>query len=479
MTLTIQPPDERLYQRIAASIENQIRQQVLQVGDKLPSLRTICREYGVSASTAIQAYHLLETRALISARPQSGYYVCANPRKPLGIIATTAPSDQLQRGDMDELVVKVYNNFGYQSNYLPLSLGVPHPSLMPIAKLNKGLVHAMRSLPDSGVGMEHPMGNLHLRQQVARWAFAMEANMAAENIITTAGCLQALSYALMAITQPGDAVAVESPVSFGILELVKSLRLRVVELPTHPQTGVDLEALEKLLKKQSIQACLFIPNFSNPLGCCMPDAHKKELVRLIEHYQVPLIENDLNADIYFGNQRPKSCRTYDQSGLVLWCGSVSKSLASGYRVGWIEPGRFREKVFNIKMHQAISTTTLTQEVIAHFLETGRYEAHLRSLRQKLYANYLQFVRAIQDYFPDDTKLSQPQGGFVLWVELNKKIDTLEVYEKALRQKVSIAPGKMFSLQEQYNHCLRLNYGLPWNAQTERGLQIIGKLIRRS
>lgn len=479
MSLTIQAPDERLYQRIASTIENQIRQQVLQVGDKLPSLRTICREYGVSASTAIQAYHHLETKALISARPQSGYYVCANPRKPLGIIATTAPSDQLQRGDMDELVVKVYNNFGYQSDYLPLSLGVPHPSLMPIAKLNKGLVHAMRSLPDSGVGMEHPMGNLHLRQQVARWAFAMEANMAAENIITTAGCLQALSYALMAITKPGDAVAVESPVSFGILELVKSLRLRVVELPTHPQTGIELEALQKLLRKKAIQACLLIPNFSNPLGCCMPDAHKKELVRLIQQYQVPLIENDLNADIYFGSQRPKSCRTYDQSGLVLWCGSVSKSLASGYRVGWIEPGRFREKVFNIKMHQAISTTTLTQEVIAHFLETGRYEAHLRSLRQKLYANYLQFVRAIQDYFPDDTKLSQPQGGFVLWVELNKKIDTLEVYEKALRQKVSIAPGKMFSLQEQYNHCLRLNYGLPWNAQTERGLQIIGKLVRRS
>lgn len=467
-----------LYLRIAGNIEHQIQKGVLRVGDKLPSLRTICQEYGVSQSTALQAYYHLESKALIESRPQSGYFVRHSLRRQPAIPQTSNPKATPFNGAIEELISKVYHNLGDHSK-THLSLGVPSNELLPIAKLNKGLVQAMRELNGSGTDYEQVQGNEKLRRQIARWSLAMESNLSYDDIITTAGCMNALSYCLMALTERGDTIAVESPVYFGILQLAKSLGLNVLELPTHPQTGIELEALKKSFATGKVKVCLLVSNFSNPLGSCMPDEHKKEVVRLIQHYNIPLIEDDLYGDVYFGTHRPKCCKTYDESGLVLWCGSVSKTLAPGYRVGWVAPGKFKDKVLRLKLYHSVSSTTLTQEVIANFLETGRYENYLRKLRHTLYTNYLQYTRAICEYFPEGTKASRPQGGFVLWVELGKKADTIQLYEKAIQQGISIAPGRMFTLQQQFNNCMRISYGLPWNDKLNEALQILGKLAHEA
>ena len=463
-----------LYLRIAGNLEQQIQKEVLRVGDKLPSLRTICREYGVSQSTALQAYYHLERKALIQSRPQSGYFVRQSLRRQPAIPQTSNPADVPANDAVEDLIGKVYYNMGNKTNTF-LSMGVPSNELLPIAKLNKGLLQAMRTMNGSGTGYEQVQGNEKLRRQIARWSLAMESNLSYDDIITTAGCMNALSYCLMALTNRGDTIAVESPVYFGILQLAKSLGLNILELPTHPQTGIELEALKKAFASGKVTLCLIISNFSNPLGSCMPDSHKKEVVRLLEYYNIPLIEDDLYGDVYFGTHRPKCCKTYDESGLVLWCGSVSKTLAPGYRVGWVAPGKFKEKVLRLKLYHSVSSTTITQEVIANFLETGRYENYLRKLRQTLYTNYLQYARAICDYFPEGTKASRPQGGFVLWIELSQKSDTIKLYERALKQGISIAPGRMFTLQQQFNHCMRISYGLPWNEKLNEALQILGRL----
>ena len=468
--------NEFVYLRIAGVIENQILDNILRTGDKLPSLRTICREYGVSQNTALNAYYHLESKMLIETRPQSGYYVRYSRTRIPSIPKITNPSMIASYGDGELMVSKVYGNLGEDSN-LALSLGTPANELLPIAKLNKGLLQATRDLKGSGVTSDKVEGNERLRRQIARWSFAMECNFTHEDIITTNGCLNALSYCMMAVTEKGDTVAMESPVSFGMLQLAQALGVKVLELPTHPQTGVDLNAYEDALKNKQVKASLLISNFSNPLGCCMPDEHKKTAVELSEKYNVPLIENDLNGDVYFGQQRPKSCKTFDKSGIVLWCGSVSKTLAPGYRVGWVAPGRFKEKVLRMKLFLTIASTSITQEVIAGFLETGRYENHLRKLRHTLHGNFLKYSRAIADYFPEGTLASRPQGGFVVWAELPGNIDTIDLYEKALRHKISFAPGRIFTLQNQYANCLRLNYGLLWNDQLEKSLQALGNLAK--
>ncbi len=465
---------EHLYQRIAQGIEQQIKNKVLVMGEKLPSLRSLCNMHGISQSTAIKIYYELEGKGLVEARPQSGYFVCGSFKELLPLPQTSQPDGENGTIPIEDIVEKVFSS--YQHNYITLCEGVPPDALLPIAKLNKAMIQAMRQLKDSGTGYGDSQGNEKLRRQITRHAFFIP-NIKYDDIITTTGCINAISYAMMSLTKPGDVIAVESPVYFGILQLAKSLRLQVLELPTHPETGIEIEALKTALQKHKVKLCLLVSNFSNPIGSLMPDEHKKEVVRLIQKFKIPLIEDDIYGDVYFGGRRPATCKSFDDSGLVLWCSSVSKTLAPGYRVGWIEAGNFKREILRIKRFNSISSTNITQEVIANFLENGRYEHHLRKLRNALQISSLNYIRAIQEYFPSGTKISRPQGGFVLWIELDKKVNSIALHEQALRRGISIAPGRMFTLQEQYNNCIRINYAMQWNDKLEWAFKTLGDIAK--
>lgn len=466
---------EILYQKIAGTIAWQIKTGVWKSGDKLPSLRTISHEKGVSLNTAIQAYCELEKDGLIISRPKGGYIVKYKPLR-FSAPATTQPSIESTGKEDADLITEVYRSIEDMS-ITRFSLGVPEDALLPIAKLNKELIRAMRSLPGNGTRYEDPQGNIRLRKDIARFTYSWNGNLTEDDIITTTGVINSISLALSAITQKGDTIAVESPVYFGLLQLANNLGLRVLELPTNPITGIDPDALKKVLPQ--INVCLLVSNFSNPMGSCMPDEHKKAVVDMLSDHDIPLIEDDLYGDVFFGNSRPKPCKAFDEKGLVLWCGSVSKTLAPGYRVGWIAPGRFKETIIRQKHIHLISTPSLNQETIANFMENDRYEHHLRKLRRELHTNSLHFVQSVMDYFPEETKIVTPQGGFMLWVELDKNIDTTELYRRAMRQKISIAPGRMFTLQNQYKNCMRLSYGQKWTPAIEERLMLLGNIIKKS
>ena len=348
---------------------------------------------------------------------------------------------------------------------------------MPVARLNKCITQAIRELNGSGTAYEQIEGNIKLRRYIAQWSFNWNGSLADKDIITTSGCINAISYCFMALTKRGDVIAVESPLYFGILQLANNLGLKVLELPTNPKTGIELDALRHVFINKKVRIVLLMSNFNNPLGSSMPDEHKKEVVKLISKYGIPLIEDDLYGDIYFGNSRPNTCKTYDEEGLVLWCNSVSKTLAPGYRVGWVAPGKFYEDIKRTKLFNSVSSTTLMQEAIANFFSTGRYENHLRKLRHTLHTNSLNFIRTIREYFPAETKISRPDGGFFLWIELNKKVNTCDLYDKAIKLNISIAPGNMFTMQDQYNNCMRLSFSMLWNENVENSIKILGKLIR--
>jgi len=463
---------ELLYLQIANHIELQVKNDVLKVGDKLPSLRTISTEKGVSLSTAQQSYFELESRGLIESRPQSGYYVSYAHQHFRQMPSVSKPVLAHSGEDVEEIISAMMRNA--EKADILFSSGVVSPALLPVAKLNKAIVHATRSLPESGISYERS-GNSKLKKQIAARSLLWGGDLREDQILTTSGCMDALSFCMLSLVKKGDTIAVESPVYFGVLQLARNLGLKILELPTHPETGMEPEALKKALERKNVKLCLLVSNFSNPLGSCMPDEHKKEVVRLMEKHQVPLIEDDLFGDLYYGNHRPVCCKTFDESGIVLWCGSFSKTLAPGYRVGWVAPGKFMEKVRRTKLYHSLYCTSLTHEAMGSFLENGRYENHLRKLRQTLHRNSLQFLRCISEYFPADTKVSRPQGGLQLWVELNKNKDAVELYNRAIAHKISIAPGRMYTLQNQYNNCFKLNYGMVWDAKVERALKVLGEL----
>ena len=464
-----------LYLQFADRIEKQIKSGVLSVGDKLPSIREVCAETGYSMSTVSKAYYEIESRSLIESRPQSGYYVSNTSAR---IIAEPSPSSPILRCaniDREDLIDQVYGNMT-DKNITMLSLGFPSNELLPIAKLNKGMIQAMRHLPNSGTSYEEVQGNLNLRKEIARWSFTWGGSLTEDDIVTTPGCTSAISHCLRTLTQPGDTIITESPAYFGILQLAKSMGLYIMELPTNMTTGIELDALKKALSTKKVSLCLLMSNFSNPSGSMMPAEHKKEVVKLMEFYNIPLIEDDIHGDLYFGSSRPTNCKTYDESGIVLCCSSVSKTLAPGYRVGWVSPGKFKKEILRNKIYHTLSSPTITHEVVGDFLKNGRYENHLRKIRQILHQNCNNYINTILESFPAGTKVSQPQGGFFLWIELDKKIDTGEFYHLAMKHNISIAPGRIFSFQDQFSNCMRLSFGLPWTNELRHSIQTLGKLL---
>ena len=465
-----------LYLAIADDIEQRIMSNVLQIGERLPSVRTLSKMHNVSMSTTLQAYYHLEGKGLVEARPQSGYFVRFNPSRFPKKVEKSNPRQVTKAKSVEAIISEVYDDFAMQG-MIRFSLSVPAPELLPLAKLNKAMVQAMRDLPANGTSYESIQGNEALRRQIAKTSIEWGGHLQPDDIITTAGCMSAISYCLLALTKPGDTIAVESPVYFGMLRFAQSIGVKVLELPTDPDTGVDPDDLKKALDKHDIKACFFVTNFSNPLGYCMPDEQKEATVRLLSKYGVPLIEDDLYGEVYFGKQRPKSCKSFDEEGNVLWCGSISKTLAPGFRVGWVAPGKYTEKVKRLKLYNSITSATPQQAAIAGFMAEGRYENHMRRLRQTLHANSLQFTRAINEYFPDNIKMSIPNGGFTLWLELDEKIDTYNVYREAVQHKISIAPGSMFTLQERYSNCMRISYGMPWSIQVDNALKTLGGLVK--
>ena len=466
---------KHLYLEIADSIENQIEKGVLVPGEKLPSIRTICFENNVSMSTAQAAYYTLISKSLVEARPKSGYFVSNWLKHSLELPKTSKPQIDHSRKTDDVLVARVFDSMNAKKS-TRFSLGSPSNELLPITQLNRALNSAIKELSGCGTEYEKIEGNNQLRKHIARWSYNNGAQLTDKDIVTTAGCLNAIAYSLMAITKRGDTIAVESPIFFGLLQLFQSLGLKVIELPTNVKSGLEIDALKKTLSTNKINVCLLVSNFNNPLGCCMPDEHKQEIVKLLNHYHIPLIEDDIYGDLYFGNLRPKTCKSFDDEGLVLWCSSVSKTLAPGYRVGWVAPGKFKDDIVRLKMAHSFTSTTLTQQAVANFFKTGKYELYLRKLRRIMHTNSIQYTHAISKYFPKDTKISRPKGGLFLWVELNQKVNTVELFEKALKHNITLAPGRIFTLQNQFNNCMRLSYGLPWSERIKNQLKLLGRLI---
>ena len=468
---------DHLYVQVADGIEKMIGEEVLKIGDKLPSVRVLSEEYGISMGTAFQAYYHLEGKGLIEARPKSGYYVRFNFRRFPQLPGISDPMPVENEVSVQEMISTVFKNMS-SDDIINFSVAAPPVELLPAAKLNKAIVHAMRTSKHHGINYEQIQGNTDLRKQLAKLAFNWGGKLSEEDIVITAGCMEALVMCLSAVTKAGDTVAIESPTYFGIFQVIESLGLKVFEIPTDPVTGVDIDHLTKAIKKFRVKACVFVPNFNNPLGSCMPDEKKKTLTDLITKHKIPLTEDDIYGELYFGRHRPRTCKTFDKEGWVLQCGSLSKSLAPGYRIGWAIPGRFREKVMRLKFIHTVTSPTITQLAMAHFLNIGRYEYHLKKLRKALHTQCLRYMQGIMQYFPEDTKVSRPQGGFVLWIELNKQVNAYKLYQEALKHNISIAPGQIFSAQGQFGNCLRISYANPWNKDIEEGLKTLGRLIKK-
>ncbi len=469
-------PKLPLYLKVARQIEGQIRKGALRVGDKVPSIRGLKRQQGVSVSTVLQAYFWLENQGWIEPRPQSGFYV----RLPFAELVPE-PDFQASRNVPTEIGVgdvlnEVVSTIGDQSK-VPLSSASAGPTLYPNRKLNRIIHKITREDPAHSSRYDFTIGLTALRRQIARRSTVHGCNFSPNELVITCGGIEALNLGLRAVARPGDVIAMESPTYFAILQIIESLGMKAIEIPTHPRNGMDLDALRSAIRKHRVRACISITNCHNPLGFILDDTYKKNLVALLTKHDVPLIEDDIYGDITFDGIRPKTAKAFDTENIVLLCSSFSKVLAPGFRVGWIHPGRYLDTVTRLKFINTIASPSLPQLTIAEFIQSGGYDRYLRGLRTSL-ANQVQvYSQAVARYLPEGTKISRPAGGYVLWVELPETIDALKLYRAALTQNISIVPGLIFSASGRFRNHIRISCGHPWSDSIERALATLGKLCQ--
>jgi len=466
--------DRRLkYERLAEEIAHLIRSGTYQPGAPVPSVRTLAGQKGLSVSTVLQAYYLLEAQGLIQVRARSGFYVSLAPRMATPEPDISTPALDPAKVSVRELVTMLLQD-ALNPDLIPLGAAYPDPDLSEAGKLNRLMAAIARDMGNRSGRYDMPPGCEPLRVQIARRAAAGGMDLAPGDLITTCGCTEAVNICLRAVCQPGDTVALESPICMDTLQALETLGLRALEIPTHPRDGISLEALTFALDNNPVRACLVISNFNNPLGSLMPEAHKKELVEILARRGVPLIENDIFGDLGFGEQRPPAAKAFDRRGLVMLCSSFSKSLFPGFRVGWTAPGRFLSRVEWLKYTTTTATATLPQLALAEFMAGGGFQQHLRRAR-KAYAQRLGSIRqAVIRHFPKGIRVTRPAGGFLLWVQLPPGTDSLELYKRALASGIAITPGHLFSASDRYRDFIRLN-AAQWSEEWDWAMRRLGRL----
>ncbi|HEX5036171.1 MAG TPA: PLP-dependent aminotransferase family protein [bacterium] len=474
MNTAFSTEDSHLYEQVAGKVVHLIRSGALRAGDRIPSVRQTSADQSVSVSTVLQAYFLLENQGFIEARPQSGFYVRARLESLPPLPKISAPPSSASHPNVSDLIMDVISSIR-EPDVVPLGAATIAPHLLPLQSLSRFTAKAARTNAHKMVAYEVTPGNVDLRRQIARRNVTWDVPTNPDEVITTCGGTEALNLALRAVAEPGETVAIESPCYYGILQIIENMGFKALEIPTDPEEGLCLSSLASALKRHDVKAVVSVSNFNNPLGSCMPEEKKKELVELLTRRKVPLIEDDIYGDLNFGETRPKPAKAFDREGWVILCSSFSKTLAPGFRVGWVLPGRFRARVEKLKIALSFSTASLPQIVLADYLQSGGYDRHLRHLRKTLQTQVNQVSDAVARYFPKKTKMTRPAGGCVLWVEFPKSVDALRLHREALAKKISIAPGPIFSPKQKFRNCIRLNAGHPWSERFDAALRTLGEL----
>lgn len=467
-----------LYKQLADQIQGRIEKGSFRLTEKLPSLRVLRQNTGLSMSTVFQAYVELEKRGVIEARPRSGYFIKPRIKRlrhtPTIRHQVIAP----QKVNLDDIIHQLTEDLG-KPGILKLGGVAVSPEHLPVRQLHKHLKSVPeKAVPSMIVGYTPPQGDEMLRKQISNLLFSIIPSVSMEDIVITNGCTEALSLSLRAVSRPGDTIIVESPADPWLRQTIKDSGMVTLEIPSDPETGLDFDLLKRALDKEKISSCIVNPNCNNPLGFIMPDENKKSMLKLMEQRKIPIIENDVSGELYFRGPRPNPIKKWDSGSTVLYCSSFSKVIAPGLRIGWVLPGRFKASVIRMKLNRSLISPSLNQVLMANYLKAGRFSRHLRRLRETIKIQHDYCAQAIHNYFPETVRMTRPKGGLSIWIELPKKVSGRSVYKESIAKGISILPGFLCTSFNTYDHHIRIGFGGSWNHTMENAIKEIGDIVKR-
>ncbi|PCK01720.1 MAG: hypothetical protein COA42_22820, partial [Alteromonadaceae bacterium] len=300
-------------------------------------------------------------------------------------------------------------------------------------------------------------------------------------IIITNGCLEAVTLSVMELSAPGETVAIFTPCYSGLLLSLHNLGRNILEIPC-ASDGPDMSVLENLMAEQAFKVLILSAIAYNPLGFNLSVEVKQRIAALAHQYQSPLIEDDAYGELAYHGQPNSPIVSYasrqtDQkkSAPIIYCGSFSKALTTGFRVGWLATHGNISPFIKRKLSINLTSSQPPQVGLADYLYSEGYRAHINRLRGVLEREINCLSEAVLRHFPTGTQLGQVRGGMFVWVKLPENLESMDLYQAALAHNISLSPGEVFSMAGMATHCIRLSASHPWSDEREAAVVVLGKL----
>ncbi len=456
-------------------LEKNIREGIYKPGHKLPSVRELKDKYQLSTSSVQNGYEYLIIQGLVESHPKSGYYVSTL----FGQSHESIKSNRIPiiRDAFFENNLASITSLRKGRKLSEFNVAAPGDLLVPQKLILRTMQQVIREQGASLLRYYPSNGLPDLKENITRRAASYHTIFNPDELLITDGALQALYIALASVCTTGDVVAVESPCVFSMLEVIRVLNLKVIEIPTDGKNGFDVDFLKKACAKNKISVILLTPNFHNPTGILLTDEKKKEVLTLAQNNGIALIENDIYGDLNFNGTRPTTIKSYDDSGLVMTYSSYAKTLAPGIRLGWLSAGKFTQKAEQIKFSLGSTVSPVYQETVNRLLSTSSYERHLKAFRKQLAKNANLTLHLLNENFPRGTSITVPDGGYSIWVKMPDTTNMDSFYAQCEKIGVRFTSGATFSFSDTFSRYFRVVFTDAYTPKRIEAIRQAGQLTR--
>lgn len=463
------------FEAFTSDIQQNIRDGIYKPGHKLPSVRELQKRYKISISTIQNGYEHLVMLGLVVPVAKSGYYVAMHPDEKQNVLP---PGKPVVRDAIFEKNTGWITSSRGEKKIQEFNVATPGDLIISQKLLLRTMQQIIR---EKGVGLlrYYPSnGSEELKSNIVKHAAGYKTRIDARELVITDGAIQALYIGLSAVCRTGDVIAVESPCVFSVLEVIRVLGLKVIEVPINYKDGFDVDFFKRACRTNKIRAVVVTPNFHNPTGLLLSDEAKRAIVDIALQHNVVIIENDIYGDLYFSGTRPSTLKSYDESGSVMTYSSYAKTLAPGIRLGWLSSGKFLEKAEQIRFSIGSTVSPVYQETVNRLLSTNSYNRHVRSFRMQLAKNAYFTINLLAKHFPEGTFIVPPAGGYNIWVQLPGDVNIDTFYRHCEKIGVKFTPGNTFSFSGKFAHNFRIVFADKYSPPKIRALKAAGNFASR-
>jgi 2-aminoadipate transaminase len=458
-----------LYRQVVDQIAARITNGSLPPGARLPPVRELAAALDLTRLTVHSAYTELQARGLIESHVGRGSFVAAAAKGLPSGGAAQAPERWQAQSVLADLM-----RLAEQPELISFAQALPAPETYPAQALARALSAATRE--SSSLGYGPIAGDPALREQICR--LLLERGVAArpDEVLITAGAQQGIDLALRALASPDDVVLVEEPGYPGMLEVAARRGQRLVGVPVD-DGGIVVAALAAACATHHPRLLYTVPTFHNPTGVSLAAERREALLRVARTYDLLIVEDDIYGLLGYDGPTPPALKSLDTDGRVVYCMSFSKALAPGLRLGALVASQeLLPDLAGAKHSADLVCSPLLQRALAIYLQGGRFAAHLQEVRA-LYRTRRDALLAALAGLPPGCDWTRPQGGLNLWIELPEGVHERDFVESAIQRGVGVAPGAAFFVQPRSHAYVRLCFGAHPPERLERGVGILGEVLR--